>query len=269
MSLSFSEWSLFWPAFLTGLAFAVFLPVLGCYLRLRDETLAALAYAQVGAAGALGAMAVQLPLSAGGLGAALAAAGIKQGAAQDVPVSQRSTVYALLLVLAWGVGVLLTSNLPLAERLGHALFDGQLLLNGGDDLLWSLLACAAGLGVLFALSRSLLLARLFPDMWRQRHAGWRALNLVFDGLAALMIALATMRLGVMAVFAMLLVSPWLAFGRAASWREARWQAMGLSVFAYALAFVLALYADQPFGPVLALTLMGMAGLLLGLTKAGS
>ena len=39
--------------FLTGLGFAILLPVLGCYLRLRDEWLAALAYAHVAAAGAL------------------------------------------------------------------------------------------------------------------------------------------------------------------------------------------------------------------------
>ena len=39
--------------FLTGLGFAILLPVLGSYLRLRDEWLAALAYSHVAAAGAL------------------------------------------------------------------------------------------------------------------------------------------------------------------------------------------------------------------------
>ena len=47
-------WSdLFLMPFLTGLGLALLLPVLGCFLRLRDEWLAALAYAHVAAAGAL------------------------------------------------------------------------------------------------------------------------------------------------------------------------------------------------------------------------
>ena len=47
-------WSdLFLLPFLTGLGLALVLPVLGCFLRLRDEWLAALAYAHVAAAGAL------------------------------------------------------------------------------------------------------------------------------------------------------------------------------------------------------------------------
>ena len=47
---------LFLQPFLTGLGLAVLLPLLGCYLRLRDEWLAALTYAQVAAAGALAAL---------------------------------------------------------------------------------------------------------------------------------------------------------------------------------------------------------------------
>ena len=44
---------LFLIPFLTGLGLAILLPLLGCYLRLRDEWLAALAYSHVSAAGAL------------------------------------------------------------------------------------------------------------------------------------------------------------------------------------------------------------------------
>ena len=52
--------------FLTGLAYAVLLPLVGAYLRLRDEWLAALAFAQTAAAGALLAMLAGLPLLLGG-----------------------------------------------------------------------------------------------------------------------------------------------------------------------------------------------------------
>src|SRR5574343_472908 len=61
---------LFLTPFLTGLALAVLLPVLGSYLRLRDEWLAALAYSHVAAAGALLALVAGLAPALGGLAAA-------------------------------------------------------------------------------------------------------------------------------------------------------------------------------------------------------
>ncbi len=63
--------------FFTGLVFAVLLPLFGAYLRLRDEWLAALAFAQTAAAGALLAMLGGVPLLLGGLAAATGAAGLK------------------------------------------------------------------------------------------------------------------------------------------------------------------------------------------------
>lgn len=255
---------LFGPAFFTGFCFALYLPVLGCYLRLRDETLAALAYAQVGAAGALGAMALNAPLGLGGMVASLGAVTIKQSSLSSQsnpeinPAAQRSTRYALILILAWGVGVLLTSNLPLAERLGHALFDGQLLLSGSEHPVLTAAVCLGGLLVLRQLSQRLLLAQILPSVWQLQSRHWRWLHIGFDLLAAGSIAIATMHLGVMATFALLLVCPWLAFLRAARWLTARWLAVLSGVFAYVLAFGLALLLDQPFGPVLVLTLMLIA-----------
>ena len=56
---------LFRLPFLTGLTFALVLPVLGMYLRLREEWLAALAFAQVAAAGSLASSILGLPPQAG------------------------------------------------------------------------------------------------------------------------------------------------------------------------------------------------------------
>ena len=62
--------------FLTGLCLALVLPILGCFLRLRDEWLAALAYAHVAAAGALLALVSGVAPAIGGMtAAALAGAG--------------------------------------------------------------------------------------------------------------------------------------------------------------------------------------------------
>ncbi|MEY4591600.1 MAG: hypothetical protein RIR18_495 [Pseudomonadota bacterium] len=265
---------LFGPALLTGLGFALYLPVLGCYLRLRDEILASLAYAQVGAAGALGAMALGASLNTGGLLAALGVASAKHrlvdvaDARPSVRSSARSsTLYAVILVIAWGIGILLTSNFPLAERLGHALFDGQLLLSGGEQPLLTLLGSLVGLIVLSRLSKRLLLAQLFPDIWRLRSPRWQWLHLGFDLLAAISIAIATMCLGVMATFSLLLVLPWMAFVHRSNWRHAcRW-AMTTSVLGYLLAFGLSLAWDQPFGPVLALCLVSLAAVTAQLKPA--
>jgi zinc/manganese transport system permease protein len=65
---------LFRVPFLTGLLLAGLLPLIGMYLRLRGEWLAALAFAQMASAGALLAMVLGWPMLAGGALAALLAA---------------------------------------------------------------------------------------------------------------------------------------------------------------------------------------------------
>jgi zinc transport system permease protein len=75
-----------------------------------------------------------------------------------------------MMLLAWGAGVLLVANHPLAEQAGHALFDGQLYFTGEGHLLAVALICAGVLPVLARLNRSLLLARFFPEFHQAR--GW-------------------------------------------------------------------------------------------------
>lgn len=256
---------LFIQPFFTGLAFALLLPLFGAYLRLRDEWLAALAFAQTAAAGSLLAMLVAWPMMLGGLLAAAAAAALKslfEGAARGV----QGAAYAMLLVAGWAVSVLLVANLPLAERLGHALFDGQLYFTDTSHLV------AAGISVvvvgfgLLRLSRSLLLSHFFPDFFRARGLSARRIHFLFDLLAAAALALATMSIGVMAAFAMIFVPPLVAWGWSGSWRRSLALAVAVGVGCYVLAFVLALLVDQPFGPLLALILV-FCGVLSGLVRS--
>lgn len=251
-------WSdLFLVPFFTGLLLAIVLPLLGCYLRLRDEWLAALAYAHVAAGGALAALVAGMPPVAGGmLAAGLAGAGKRIAAAR----LSGGASYALLMLGGWSLAVLLAANQPLAERLAQALFDGQLYFADVRQL--ALIAGASLLTLLLlrAWSGRLLLARLYPDLFRLRGLQLWPVQLGFDLLASLFLALATMSIGVMAVFALLFVPPWLAFRRGRSWRHGlRWAVLG-GVLAYSGAFALALLIDQPFGPVLAmlLVLLGVA-----------
>ncbi len=245
---------LFLTPFLTGLVLAIVLPLLGAYLRLRDEWLAALAYAHIAAAGALLALVGGLPPAAGGIGAALVA-----GAGRRVFAARLTggASYALLLLGSWSVAVLMASNSPLAERLGHALFDGQLYFSDVTVLALVAAGGVVSLLVLRVLSRNLLLAHLYPDFFRIRGLRAWPTQVGFDVLAALCLALATMSLGVMGAFALVFIPPWLAFRRARSWRSGLLWSLCIGVAAYLGAFALALWLDQPFGPILAILLVAL------------
>lgn len=245
---------LFAAPFVTGLIFAVLLPLLGAYLRLRDEWLAALALAQTSAAGALLAMLVELPLAVGGLLAAGIAASLKhcfEGAARGA----QGAAYAILLLFGWGLSVLLVANLPLAERIGHALFDGQLYFTDHSHLIGAALIALLVLPSLSGLSRRLLLAHFFPDFARARGLSERRAHFAFDLLVAGALALATMSIGVMGAFALIFVPPLIGFAWADGWRRALRLAALCGALAHLAAFALALVLDQPFGPLLALLLV--------------
>ncbi|MDD2742961.1 MAG: metal ABC transporter permease [Rhodocyclaceae bacterium] len=248
---------LFLIPFLTGLCLAVALPLLGCFLRLRDEWLAALAYAHVAAAGALLALIAGFVPMLGGMGAAALVGGGKQFFAQRIERSAGGAAFALLLLGGWALAVLLAANQPLAERLGHALFDGQLYFSGSDNLYLILPWCLLLIPALFWLSRQLLLARLYPDYFQARHLPVWPVVTGFDLLAALTLALATMTLGVMGSFALVFVPPWIVFRRARSWHQGLLLAALIGVLGYVAAFAIALGFDQPFGPVLALLLIAI------------
>src|ERR1043166_7774471 len=91
--------------FATGLLFAISLPALGMYLRLREEWLAPLAFAQVGAAGALAAAMFGFPALLG----SFAAAGIAASAKSWLSRSGNNG-YALLMLTGWGAAILMLSN---------------------------------------------------------------------------------------------------------------------------------------------------------------
>jgi zinc transport system permease protein len=252
-------WSdLFLMPFLTGLCLALVLPVLGCFLRLRDEWLAALAYAHVAAAGALLALIGGLVPAIGGMAAAALAGAGKRLFARRLA---GGAAFALLLLAGWAMAVLLAANQPLAEQLGHSLFDGQLYFSGAAQLALVLPWATFAAVVLRLLARQLLLARVYPDYFKARQLRNWPVVLGFDLVAALTLALATMSMGIMGGFALVFVPAWIAFQRASTWRNGVLLAVAIGVVGYVVAFALALGLDQPFGPILALLLIAV-GLII-------
>lgn len=236
---------LFRVPFANGLLLALVLPLLGCYVRLRNEWLAALGLAQVTAAGGVTAILLGIHPLAGALGAAVIAAGVKGRTERS-----GNDVYAVLLFFGWSAALVGAANSVRGEELSHALLEGQLYFttwaNLGGALALVAIAAAAGPW----LSKRLLLEHFFPEHQASNgQAPWR-LHLGFDLLVALSVALATESIGVMATFCLVFFPPWVAFRIASSWKRALVHAAGISVTAYLVAFVLAILFDQPFGPVL-------------------
>lgn len=241
---------------LAGLVVALLLPLLGCYLRLREEWLAALGLAHVAAACHLLGSALQLPLLLSGAGGALLAVALKQGLKRE-----GNGGYALMMLGGWAALFLAAANTTLGEALAHALSDGQLYFASRQQLAALLLAGAATLVLLPWWRRRLLRARFFPaHEAANRLPAWRW-HLSFDLAVALLLALATGVVGLMGAFALVFLPPWLAFRLAPHWQAGLLIAAGVGVTGYLVAFVLALRYDQPFGPVL-------VGVLLLFTAAG-
>lgn len=238
-----------------GLIVALLLPLLGCYLRLRDEWLAALGLAHVVAAGHLLGAALHWPLLLSGAGGALVAVVLKQ-----LLKREGNGGYALMMLGGWAVLYLAAANSPLGEALSHALSDGQLYFASAEQLLALALVGGATLALQPWWNRRLLRARFFPaHEAANRLPAWRW-HLSFDLAVALLLALAAGTIGLMGAFALVFLPPWLAFRLAPHWKAGLLIAMAIGAGAYLIAFVLALKYDQPFGPVLVAVLLAVTSL---------
>jgi zinc transport system permease protein len=250
MSLLFDP--LFRVPLVVGLVVAMLLPLLGCYLRLRGEWLAALGIAHVAAACHLAGAALQLPLLAGVAATAAIAVALKQ-----VLKREGNGGYALMMLSGWAALYLTAANSAVGEALSHALADGQLYFATREQLVALLAAGAVTLAFLPWWNRRLLRARFFPaHEAANRLPAWRW-HLGFDLAVVALLALATGAIGLMGAFALVVLPPWLAFRFAPHWKAALLLAVGTGAAAYAVAFVLALKFDQPFGPVLVAVLLAL------------
>jgi zinc transport system permease protein len=236
--------------FVNGLLLAILLPLLGAWIRLREEWLAALGLAQVAAAGVVvGAIFVE-PVGLVALAAAALAA-----AAKALLGRAGNDSYAVMILFGWAVALIGASFAAHGDELGRALVQGQIYFTGSGHL-QGIVALAVVSAVLLPwLSPRLLIGRFFPDHFRANGMPNPHHDVVFDVLVAITLALAATAIGVMAAFALVFVPPWVSFRFAHGWRRTLAWSVGLGVLAYLVAFAAAIRLDQPFGPVLVAVLL--------------
>ncbi|MCV6636586.1 metal ABC transporter permease [Candidatus Albibeggiatoa sp. nov. NOAA] len=254
----FDSWldPLFHLPLLTGLILTILLSLLGVYLRLREEWLAALGLAQLASAGALGGAAMGLPVLAGSaLGASIGAA------AKNIRVGWGNETYALMLLFGWSVTLLLAANAPHGEAQIQAFIDGQLYFIG-ESHLWTALVVSAVTGLSLPYwSPRLLRIRFFPDYFRANNLPAWHFQLMFDILCAIVLGVASVSMGLMAAFALVFIPAWLAFTWARGWWWTVFWAVFFGLVAYLSAFICALHLDQPFAPMLVACLLVLAGVV--------
>ncbi|MBL27452.1 MAG: ABC transporter [Rhodospirillaceae bacterium] len=248
---------LFRTQLVTGLLIVLFVPLLGPYLRMRGEWLAALGYCHVAAAGAV--FAVLIPgvppmLTAAGSAAAMAAGKSRFPRAGN-------DIYGLAILLAWSAMILVMANSPFGRMIGESLIDGQLYFANLGHLIIAAMLAVAVLAALYALSDTLLRDHLFPGQQKANRQPIARHHLMFDVLTALALGLAASAMGIMAAFALVFLPAWLSFEFARSWRQGIVITSAISLVGYLVAFWLAMALDQPFGP-------SFIAVLLALMPAG-
>lgn len=249
--------TLFGAQFLAGLVLAAFVPMVGLWLRLREEWLAALGLTHLAAAGGIAGAVFGLPALAAALLAATAGAIVKTALRPS-----GNTPFALMMLAGWCAMLLIAAHHPQAHALGQALIDGQLYFAAGGHLIAALLLLLAGGPLLAWLAPRLLREDLFPGHGAGNGAPVWRWRLGFDLLVAATVAIAALTIGIMATFALALLPAWIAFGIAPSLRTAAAIAAAIGLCGYGIAFSAALVLDLPFGPVLVATLLALAPLRL-------
>lgn len=248
--------------FLVGLLLAVSLSLLGAYLRMREEWLAALGLSHMAAAGGIAALPLGLPTLSGALVFAAVAALIK-----GLLTRASNNHYGLMLLFGWGGALMLAANTHQGVVVGEALLRGQLYFTSLPHLIAGGILFLVLMASLHWLSPRLLTERFFPDFYSANRIPAWPHRLLFGALVVLGAVLGTLAMGAIPAFALFFIPAWVAFVLVRGWRKALLLTVAIAVAVYVLAFILSMALDQPFGPTLTLCLALTAGLRLFASRA--
>lgn len=253
---------LFRVPFFTGLMLSIGLSLIGAYLRMRDEWLAAMGLSHIAAAGGVASLPFGLPAAAGALVVAGAAALVK-----GLMPRPSNSHYGVMLLVGWAAALLLAANIHRGEVVGEALLRGQLYFTTASHLMAAGALVIVLLASLSWLSPRLLTERFFPDYYSANRTPAWPHRLLFGGLVVVAAVLGTLAMGAMTAFALFFIPAWVSFVLVRGWRRALVLTVVLGVVTYIVAFVLAMQLDQPFGPTFTVCLLLVGTLRLFANRA--
>jgi zinc/manganese transport system permease protein len=191
-------------AFAAGTIIAISAGIVGYFIVLRGMAFASHTLANVGFAGAAGAVLIGANPAYGLLGfTLLGAVGM---AALGRRVADRDVAVGIVLAAALAVGLLFIALYHGYATNAYSILFGDLLGVSQQDVLVALAICLLALGVLAVIFRPLLFASVDEEVAEARGLPVRFLAVVFLLLLGLVVAEAVQIVGVLLVFA-LLVTP--------------------------------------------------------------
>ncbi len=191
-------------AFLAGTIIAVMAGMVGYFVVVRGLAFASHTLANIGFAGAAGAVLVGLAPVYGLLAFTLLG-GLGMGASAR-RLSQRDVAVGIILSLALGLGILFISLYRGYATDAYAVLFGQVLGVTGQDVVIALAVGAITLLALGAMYRPLLFASLDEEAAEAKGVPVRLISVGFILILALVVAEAVQIVGVLLIFA-LLVTP--------------------------------------------------------------
>lgn len=248
---------LFRIPFMTGLVLALLISLMGAFLRLREEWMAALGLPHLAAAGGIAGLPLGIPPIVGATLVTAIATLVKTAMART-----GNSQFALMLILGWGGSLFLAANIHQGAVIGEGLLRGQLYFSRPAHLYTALVVLGLLMATLGWLNRRLLIQRFFPDHFSaNQKAGWTH-EAWFHCLLVATVVPATLAMGALPVFALFFVPAWVAFPIARGWKQGLVLCVTIGLLGYMGAFFLAIAMDQPFGPTLTLLLAIATGLRL-------
>ena len=250
-------------AFLAGTVVAITAAVIGYFVVLRRLAFATEALAHGGFAGATGAVLIQQDVFVGML-AFTTAAGIVMGLLGD-KLRGRDVAIGATLAFSLALGALfLTMSTRLAGEAVNILFGNILAISPADVRLVIVFACfsLAAMGVIY---RPLLFASLDPEIAEARGLPVRALGVGFMVLLGFAVATAVQIVGVLLIFALLILPAATAQQLTARPPHAIALAVGIGVACVWLGLIIGFYL--PYPPSFFITTLSFLGYLVATRRS--
>lgn len=230
-------------AFLAGSLAALLSSLVGFFVVVRQLGFAAHALGHISFAGACGAVLFGWPPIAGQLLITLITGGIMGSIGKRI--ERRDTIIGVTLALALGVGVLFLHFFQSYGGQATSILFGDLLGVSDVAIRWMGVLTLFGLISLAILARPLWFASLSPALAEAKSVSIRWLAILFFGIVAIAITLASQVVGILLVFTLVVGPPAIAL----QWTKQFWTGISfcclLSLAIVWAAIFLAYYTDWP------------------------